>query len=134
VWDYLSAVDQKELVHREAELQDVEKRLADFDNQFLKRLDDLLKRGILSEQEFARANQAAQEEATRLETRRAELKGWLEKERDRASLADRLPQSIGTFLEAFEGLDIHQQKAQLQTILKAAHVYRDGRIELEFRQ
>ena len=133
VRDYLSAVDQKELVRREAELQDVEKRMADFDNQFLKRLDDLLKRRILSEQEFARANQAAREEASRLEARRAELKGWLEKERDRASLADRLPQSIGTFLEAFAGFDVRQQKAKLQTILKAAHVYRDGRLELEFR-
>ena len=31
-------------------------------------------------------------------------------------------------------MDIRQQKAQLQTILKAAHIYRDGRIELEFRE
>ena len=35
--------------------------------------------------------------------------------------------------EAFQSVDIRQQKAQLQTILKAANVYKDGRIELEFR-
>ena len=52
----------------------------------------------------------------------------------RASLADRLPQSIGTFLEAFESLDPRERKAHLQTILKAACVYRDGRVELEFRE
>jgi hypothetical protein len=61
-------------------------------------------------------------------------KNWLEKEHGRASLAERLPQSIGTFLEAFESLDPRERKAHLQTILKAAYVYRDGRIELEFRE
>jgi hypothetical protein len=44
----------------------------------------------------------------------------------------RLP--VGTFLEAFETLDPRQQKAHLQSILKAAHIYTDGRIELEFRE
>jgi hypothetical protein len=44
-----------------------------------------------------------------------------------------VPQAIKTFVEAFQSLDVRQQKAQLQTILKAATVYKDGRIELEFR-
>ena len=134
VRDYLAAIDQKELERHEAELRDVEKRLADFEARFLTRLDDLLKRKILSEQEFARANQAARAEVATLEARKGELKDWIEKARARTSLANTLPRSIKTFVEAFEGLDIRQQKAQLQTILKAAHVYRDGRIELEFRQ
>jgi hypothetical protein len=30
-------------------------------------------------------------------------------------------------------LEVRQQKAQLQAILKAATIYKDGRIELEFR-
>ena len=34
-------------------------------------------------------------------------------------------------MEAFQSLEPRQQKAQLQTILKAATVYNDGRIELE---
>jgi hypothetical protein len=62
------------------------------------------------------------------------LKEWLERERDRTSLAERLPQAIQTFVEAFESLDPRQQKAHLQSILKAAHIYNDGRIELEFRE
>jgi hypothetical protein len=35
---------------------------------------------------------------------------------------------------SFQPLDIRQQKAQLQTILKAAHVYKEGKMELEFRE
>jgi hypothetical protein len=34
--------------------------------------------------------------------------------------------------EAFQSLEPRQQKAQMQTILKAANVYKDGQIELEF--
>ena len=134
VRDYLSAIDQKELERHETELRDVEKRLVDYEARFITRLDDLLKREILSEQEFARANQAARTEKVALETRAAELKDRIDKERVRTSMANTLPQSIKTFLGAFEGLEIRQQKAHLQTILKAAYVYRNGRIELEFRQ
>ncbi len=93
-----------------------------------------MRRKIVSEAEFERANQAERERNARLEASRVELKSWLEREHDRASLAERLPVSIGTFLEAFESLDPRQQKAHLQTILKAAYVYRDGRVELEFRE
>jgi hypothetical protein len=42
-------------------------------------------------------------------------------------------EAVKTFVQAFQGLEPRQQKAQLQTILKAATVYKDGRIELEFR-
>ena len=93
-----------------------------------------MKRKILNEQEFAKANQAARVEVSTLEARKKELIDWTEEARARTSLADTLPLSIKTFVEAFEGLDIRQQKAQLQMILKAVHVYHDGRIELEFRQ
>jgi hypothetical protein len=66
--------------------------------------------------------------------RQVEPKATLEKERDRSALAERLPKSINSFLEAFQSMDVRQQKAQLQTILKSAKVYNDGRIELEFRE
>ena len=46
----------------------------------------------------------------------------------------RLPSAIGSFLEDIQKMEIRWQKAQLQTILKAAHIYRDGKVELEFRQ
>jgi hypothetical protein len=48
-------------------------------------------------------------------------------------MVQKVPQAIKTFAEAFESLEPRQQKAQLQTILKAAIVYKDGKIELEFR-
>ena len=55
--------------------------------------------------------------------------------RARASeaLVQKVPRAIKTFVEAFQGLEPRQQKVHLQTILKAAHIYKDGRIELEFR-
>lgn len=50
------------------------------------------------------------------------------------AMVERVPLAIQTFEEAFQSLEPRQQKAQLQTILKAANVYKDGRIELEFRE
>ena len=133
VGEYVAAADRKELERCEAELRDVEKRLVDLEAQFLQRLDDLLKRRILTEQEFGRANEAAREQAKGLKTRKTELTSWLRQERARSSLVEQVPRAVKTFIEAFQTMDTRQQKAQLQTILKAAHVYRDGRIELEFR-
>jgi hypothetical protein len=48
-------------------------------------------------------------------------------------LIERVPGAVILFKEAFNNLDLRQQKAQLQTILKSAHFYKDGKIELEFR-
>ena len=129
VREHLAAAEREELVQREAELRDVEKRLADLEAQFLHRLDDLLKRGILTEQEFARANESAREQVKVLEARKTELTTWLGQEHARASLVEQVPQAVRTFVEAFQMMDPRQQKAQLQTILKTAHVYRDGREE-----
>jgi hypothetical protein len=130
----LVAAERKELERYETGFVDVEKRLADLDVQFMRGLDDLLKRGILSEEEFGRANEAAREQKRELETRKAELSHWLQQEHSKAALVENMPRQITSFLEAFEQLDPRQQKAQLQTLLKSAHVYRDGRIELEFRE
>lgn len=48
-------------------------------------------------------------------------------------LIEKVPKAIKSFMEAFKDIDRRQQKVQLQTILKSAHIYKDGRIELEFR-
>jgi len=108
--------------------------LTDCEGGLLERLDGLLRRNIISEAEFERANQAEQERNARLGVGRSELKGWLDKKRDRASLGKQLPQFIGTFLEALESLGPRQQKTRLQTVLKAACVYTDSRIGLEFSE
>ena len=41
---------------------------------------------------------------------------------------------LGPFLEDMQKMDIRWQKAQLQTILKAAHINREGGVKLEFRE
>ena len=92
-----------------------------------------MKRGVLSEEEFVKANEVARSQSTGLETRWYGLSQWLEEQRNRVSTGERLPGPIQSFLEDFQGMDIRHQKAQLQAILKTAHVYRDDRIELEFR-
>jgi hypothetical protein len=71
--------------------------------------------------------------ARALEARREELGSWVEEQRTRVSTAERLPGAIQSFLADFESLDVRHQKAQLQAILKSAYVYRDERLELEFR-
>ena len=43
------------------------------------------------------------------------------------------PTRVRSFLKDDQALGTRRAKALLQTILEAAHVYRDGRIELEFR-
>jgi hypothetical protein len=40
---------------------------------------------------------------------------------------------VRSFLKDFQSLDTRRAKALLQVILSAAHVHKNGRIELEFR-
>lgn len=61
------------------------------------------------------------------------LEGWLQDQDSRVSPAERILIEIKSFLEDIQGLDIRVQKAHLQTILGAAYVHWDGRIEVEFR-
>ena len=88
---------------------------------------------MLSEAELSKANEVARSQSTALEARREELARWIQEQRTRFSTAERLPGAIKSFLADFESLDVRHQKAQLQAILKSAYVYRDERIELEFR-
>ncbi len=82
---------------------------------------------------FGVVEQNAMSQSTAWEARREELSSWLEEQRTRVSTAERLPGAIKSFLTDFESLDVRHQKAQLQAILKSAYVFRDERIELEFR-
>jgi len=132
VRELLSATEQRELERCEAELNGIEKRLAELDNQFRKDM-DRLDRGILNEADFAKRNADRHNEQPILEARKAILQSKVESERSKADMINRVPLAINSFFEDLQKLDIRQQKARLQTILKTAYVYRDGRIELEFR-
>jgi predicted nucleic acid-binding Zn-ribbon protein len=101
--------------------------------QFLTQLDGLLKRKVITEQEFIKANEAARSQKADLEARKEELSRVLSRAKASEALVEKVPKAIKTFEEAFQSLEPRQQKAQLQTILKASHIYKDGRIELEFR-
>jgi hypothetical protein len=78
-------------------------------------------------------NKAACSQKTILEARRNEMAKLLSQPRASEYIIKRTLTAIKTFEEAFNSLDIHQQKAQLQTILKAANIFKDGKIKLEFR-
>ena len=133
VRQYLAAAERQDTEKYEVELKRVEKRLAELEAQFLTQLDGLLKRKVLTEQEFAKANEVARSQKADLEARKEELSKLLSRARASEALVEKVPQAIKTFVEAFQSLEPRQQKAQLQTILKAAMIYKDGRIELEFR-
>jgi site-specific DNA recombinase len=132
VREHMAAAESKELEKKEQELREVQRGLEELEVQFMKHL-DLLKRGILNEQEFVKANESLRSQKGALEVLRGELGTWLEEQRNKVSVAERTPEAIRTFVEDFQGMDVRQQKANLQTILRAAQVHRDGRIELEFR-
>ena len=132
VRELLAADTKPDAVGLEAQRADAEKRLAALDRDFLANL-ELLKRGVLNEGEFTRANEARRVEREALEKRKAELSSRIEALRARASQADAIPGAVRSFLADFQELPIRLAKARLQTMLKAAHVFRDGKIELEFR-
>ena len=133
VRQYLAAAEKQDTEKYEVELKRVGKRLADLDTQFLTQLDGLLKRKVLNEEEFVKANGLARSQKADLEARKEELTNLLSKVRATEAMVERVPKVIKTFEEAFQSLEPRQQKAQMQTILKSANVYKDGRIELEFR-
>jgi len=128
---HIEAADREEMSTRESELKDVEAGLADLDAQFTQNL-GFLRRGVLNEQEFVKANNMARDQMSALQERKASLTLWIDEQKDRAQTRDRMPGLIKTFLEDFQVMDPRLRKSHLQTILKAAHVSRD-KIELEFR-
>jgi oligoendopeptidase F len=131
VREHMAAAERNEVERTEAELQEVQKGLSELESQFLKHL-DFLERELLNEQEFVKANESIRSQRDALEARRQELEVWVNDQRNKTSTAERIPGAIRSLLEDFEGMDVRVQKANLQTILKAAHV-RGDEIELEFR-
>jgi hypothetical protein len=126
-------VDNPVQDRNEVELKSIRRHLEELELQFLNQLDGLLKRKVLTEQEFVKANETGRNQKAELEARKEELTRQLSQARASEDLIKRIPTAIKTFEEAFNHLETRQQKAQLQTILKAADIYKDGKIELEFR-
>jgi site-specific DNA recombinase len=132
VREILAVKTKEEVTRHQGELSGIERRLTFIERDFTKNL-DLLKRGVINEEEFKKANEARRDERTSLADRRQALVEWLGREADRAANVETIPLEIKSFLEDFREMDIHRQKVHLQRILKAVHVWKGGRVELEFR-
>jgi len=64
----------------------------------------------------------------------SDLSQQIDQKKSSQENVERLPGAVRSYLIDMQKMDTRWQKAQLQTILKAAHIYRDGKVELEFRQ
>jgi len=128
---HVEAADRDELSRKRSELKDIEASLADLETQFTQNL-GFLRRGVLNEQEFVKANNMARDQQSAFQESKETLARWIEEQAGREQTIERVPGMIKTFLEDFQHMEPRVQKAHLQTILKAAHVSRD-KIELEFR-
>lgn len=128
----MAAADQRDTEQWESDLKDGRRGLKEVQSQFLQNI-DLLRREVLTEPEFVKANEALRSRKPALEARRQELEEWVAEQQDEVWASERMPEDISGFLEDFKTLDVRIQKARLQEILRAAYVSRDNRLELEFR-
>ena len=128
---HIETTDRSELSTRESELKDIESALADLDLQFTQNL-GFMRRGVLNEQEFVKANKLAREQVSALQEQKGSLAQWVDEQKQRERTSERVPAMVKTFIEDFQTMDPRVRKSHLQTILKSAHVLRES-IELEFR-
>ena len=89
---------------------------------------------MIQEQEFSLRNEARRKETADLQSRESELSKQVDQVKNSQENVERLPSAVASFLEDTQQMDIRWQKAQVQIILKAAHVYRGGKVELELRE
>lgn len=132
VREFLRQSGDSDLKRKRTELARLEKRLDALDRDFLQNL-NLLKKELLNDEEFLKANEQRRDERAATELRLAELREELSSAESARETASALPEQIRSFTESFEKLDTPRAKAILQVILKAAYIWNDNRIELEFR-
>ena len=129
----LEAQGQETDIRDEAELGRVTGRLAELEQAFLNDL-DRVDRGIMTEPEYLKRQEVRREEQEGLQSRKVDLEAAITAQRDMEDQVDAVPIKIRSFIEDVNSMDVRQAKAILQGIIKAAHVFNDGRIELEFRR
>jgi len=132
VRELLQTQDTETDGRQEQELIRATARLKELETAFLADL-DRVDRGILNESEYAKRQEVRRMEQARLQPRKAELEANIAAQRDREAQVKAVPMKVGSFLEDFGSMEVTKAKAILQTILKAAHVWKGGKIELEFR-
>jgi len=107
-------------------------RLKALEQGFLNDL-DRVDRGVMTEEQYLLRQQERDAEQTGLKTRKADLETSVAAQHDIEAQSAAVPIKLRSFLEDFRDMEVPQAKAVLQGIIKAAHVFNDGRIELEFR-
>lgn len=122
-----------ELKRKKTDLTKLERQLTSLDKDFQENL-AFLKRGLLNDEEFAKANIERRTERASVEIRLAELREELHKAETTRESITSLPERVTSFAESFEQLEVPKAKAMLQMILKGAYIWTDGRVELEFRR
>ena len=132
VRELLQAQGQESDIRDEAELARVRGRLAELEQAFLNDL-DRVDRGIINEPEYVKRQEVRREEQEGLQSRKDDLETIVASQRELEAQAIAVPVQVASFLEDFQGMDVRHAKAMLQGIIKAAHVFNDGRIELVFR-
>lgn len=132
VRELLQTQDTQVDSRHEQELAKATARLRELETGMLNDL-DRLDRGVITEAEFTKRAEVRRQEQGALQPRKSELEASVAAQRDREAQAKAVPVKVRSFLEDFQGMDVVKAKAILQTILKSAHVWLDGRVELEFR-
>lgn len=132
VRELLLVQDAEADTRQEQELAGATARLRELETGMLNDL-DRLDREIITESEYTKRAEVRRQEQAVLEVRKVELQAAVQEQHDRESQTQSVPVKVRSFLEDFQGMDVVKAKAILQTIVKAAHVWKDGKIELEFR-
>ena len=132
VRQHIEAASKREISRKSEELKETEKGLREIESQFLSHL-GLLQRQVLNEEEFGKANESIRGQKAVLQEKQSELAQWLKEQQSRVSSAEKMPAAIKSFVKDFGAMEVRLAKAHLQEILKAAYIYRDDRIEIEFR-
>lgn len=132
VAELLKQTGDTELKRMKTELSKLNKRLKTLDSDFHKNL-DYLKRGLLNEEEFSKANIERRDERTSTEIRLAELREEVHSAESSQDSIAAVPERVASFIGSFEQLETPKAKAMLHMILKAVYVWTDGKVELEFR-
>jgi hypothetical protein len=96
VRQHLAMEEKQDTEKYEVELKQVNKYLAELEVQFLTQLDGLLKRKVLTEQEFSKANEVARSQKASFEARKEELTKLLSQSRASEALVESVPKAIKT--------------------------------------
>jgi hypothetical protein len=132
VRELLEAQGQETDTKGEAELARVGDRLAQLEQAFLNDL-DRVDRGIMTEAEYVKRQEVRRHEQEGLQSRKSTLEASVAARRNLEAQAVAVPVKVSSFLEDFQGMEVTRAKAILQTIIKSAHVWNDGNVELQFR-